>query len=202
MPYARNFLYIHIPRTAGTLIEREFLNVKGKWPQGIQENLWGILRKNGKSFTGQHLTIRQIEEEEFLTKSELERCHVFSVVRNPYDRVCSLYNYWGGDKKWRSIQKFLEEVKALLNNNQPENRSFIAKYHILPQVDYLENSAGRIQMMILKFEDLHHDFEKCFHQKISFDPNKTRPLVNLTPVHKRLIQEIYRADFDNLEYAR
>lgn len=200
MPYARNILFVHIPRTAGTLIEREFLNVQGKWPTGIPKHLWGILKKNGRSFTGQHLTMRQIEQEKFLSKQELERCHVFSVVRNPYDRIRSLYRYWGGAKKWGSMQNFLEEVRELLNNPLHKKRGSIARYHVLPQVDYLENSAGRIQMIILKFEHLDEDFKKCFHRKISFNPNKKRTSVRLNDVEKSLIQEIYQADFNNLDY--
>ena len=181
------------------MIEKSFLRIQGRWPEGMPSSLWGILHKSGRQFTGQHLTMRQIEEHNFLNKEVLERCHVFSVVRNPYDRARSLYNYWGGRDKWGTLRTFLLEVQALLNN---QKRSRISAYHVMPQVDYLENSAGRIQMLVLQFERLHQDFEKCFHEKLPFNPNKHHNHVSMSAEEKKLIQEIYKVDFDNLSYKR
>ena len=90
MPSAKRFLYIHIPRTAGTFIEKNFLDLHNKWPTGDEKHLWGVLRKNGRQFTGQHLTLKEIIEEKFLTDTQLADKQIFSVIRNPYDRVRSL----------------------------------------------------------------------------------------------------------------
>ena len=35
-------LFIHIPRTSGTMFEKNILEINGKWPQPLPENLWGF----------------------------------------------------------------------------------------------------------------------------------------------------------------
>ena len=76
----------------------------------------------------------------------------------------------------------------------------IARYHVIPQVDYLVNTKGFITMILLRFENLGVDLERCFGIKVPFDTNRKRSTLQYSKAEKDLIQKLYAQDFKVLGY--
>ena len=90
-------IFIHIPRTAGTYIESQLCkkyNCVNKWPTPNKKNLFGLYKiKDDNYLTLQHLTLREMIKYQFINKNQ-ENQFIFTLIRNPYQRLISLYEYW------------------------------------------------------------------------------------------------------------
>jgi len=125
-------IFLHIPKAAGTSIERFLRDIDPDIPSKV-------LRKRGFSrFLNDHLDY-----------------YVFSIVRNPYDRLVSAWK-WGEFKlrneplcpyyqKSRSVS-FEEYVQLLVDENYRHfNRlcwSEYDEYHTLPQFEFFPHLNG------------------------------------------------------------
>ena len=88
--HKHKFIFIHIPKCAGTSVERAF-NGKDGWDNN--NKLWK-----------QHATIKQIKNF-YTTPKQFNTYFKFTIIRNPFDRIVSSY-HWLAPK-----------VKAEINNN-------------------------------------------------------------------------------------
>src|SRR5437773_6090922 len=89
-----NTIFVHIPKTGGRSVEDVFLHMHGlNWR--TRDPL--LLRKRGQSEKGPrrlaHLYAGEYVEFGYLSRSTFASCFKFSTVRNPYDRLLSLYRY-------------------------------------------------------------------------------------------------------------
>ncbi len=107
-------IFIHIPRTAGTYIERQLCDkyqIKQNWPRANIENLFGLYKVRQDNYlTLQHLTLTEMIKFGFL-KPNVNNQYIFTVVRHPYDRVLSLYKNWF--KKYKTLDLFLNVLEKL-----------------------------------------------------------------------------------------
>jgi len=66
----KDIIFIHIPRTAGTYIEKLLCNkynINLDWPHGPKENLFGLEKINETNYyTLQHLTIKEMINNNFI----------------------------------------------------------------------------------------------------------------------------------------
>ena len=89
MPYYKdkNLLFVHIPKTGGTLIEN---NIEKYTPQSLyssKTNKLLDLPYNKKSLQHQfYTTLYQFKNK---LNINFDNIKIFSVVRNPYDRIIS-----------------------------------------------------------------------------------------------------------------
>ncbi len=141
---SRKALFIHVPKTAGTSVQRSLF---------------------GREVVG-HQTFRQYELAS--PRRQLTSLFKFAFVRNPWDRLVSAwaflrdggYNHW--DREW--AEKNLAQF--------PDFESFVLRWisrervengygHFRPQVYYLRNGRGRIGLDFLgRFENLAQDFKR------------------------------------------
>jgi|19_taG_2_1085344.scaffolds.fasta_scaffold00733_9 hypothetical protein len=134
--HKHKFVFIHIPKCAGTSIENFFidsLNLKRK-----DHVYWD----DNKNQWAQHFTIRELPE--------LEGYFKFAFVRNPWDRVVSACMYRQSD-----INDFLlnDYVKDIDGKKDPAR-------HQMSQYDFLVDKNGKLKVdFVGRFENLQTDFD-------------------------------------------
>ncbi|MFT6599717.1 MAG: hypothetical protein ACJATD_000560 [Alloalcanivorax sp.] len=183
------FIFIHIPKTAG-------------------KSLTKVLGSGGAC----HLSWRHYQA---ILEEKIESYYVFTIVRDPVDRLISSYTYMksGGNRSIEDLKikrdwidrfnTFDEFVKESLSKP-----NVIASRKFRPQTTFLENKEGHIeqQINIFRFESLQRAY-----QEISKQLKIKKPLphvnssnrehgFNISPESAKIINEIYNRDFENLNY--
>ena len=131
------FLFLHLPKNAGTSITNA---LKGYGEVCNQPT--------------QHLTLSQIQRQH-----DVKGYRIFGVVRNPWDRLYSFYNFMyrrGKLSTELSFEQFVDKIRY----NDPLIHSWNTIRH--RQVDYFKFdgiSTSRI-VYILKYEQLSTDWEE------------------------------------------
>jgi len=81
-------IFVHIPKTAGTSLEFALFKDYERTPS----NLWGFrLPSNRQGGALQHWKAKQIRQE--VGTEDFDRYFKFAFVRNPWDRMVSLFSY-------------------------------------------------------------------------------------------------------------
>lgn len=203
-----NFIFIHIPKTAGgTLYQR--LSIK-RQIQNFHSSKMKI------EYKGIYCSSRHIPA--FLLKSlypdMFKKFYKFSFVRNPYDRIVSEF-FWC--KRKTDLQNDSEEIiekkftKWLKNyySTISSSRKCTQKWFL-----YSENSKDLLVDKIYKFENFEAEFlnlvqdlkievnvennkEDIHKSKIDIDRN-----IILTEKNKEFIYSIFKEDFESFEYSK
>lgn len=84
-------IHIHIPKTAGLSVQRHFQKQNG-----------------GPGEYGDHLFLDEYVKSGAVWPDEAEAFHKIAVVRDPWDRALSAYNYCRQFRPWVSWDDFLE----------------------------------------------------------------------------------------------
>ena len=132
----RNFIFIHINKTAGT----------------------SIVSIVGKPFR-KHLTAKEVIDA--IGQEKWNAAYKFSVVRNPWDKMVSHYKH-NIKTKPKSMVGFdgkgpiaFAEWLRLTLGPVKEKKYYNRPQHFLPQVEWLKDYQGRITMdAIIHFESL------------------------------------------------
>lgn len=133
-----SFIFIHITKTAGTSIG----------------NAIGLSVKH-------HLTAREVIGK--LGQQKWDAAYKFSFVRNPWDKLVSLYEYRRRKNKTNIASReipFTKWVNLTLGpNRDPYYFNNIKSFQ--PQVEWLKDEKGIITIdFIGKFENIRSDFEQ------------------------------------------
>ena len=162
-------IFIHIPKTAGTSIERVFSHIKDDLPRGrqdhrriinIQKAIWPPSRARYYPSDLAHYINQRTKGKsrnfEFASKKQFDEYFKFTIVRNPWDRAYSWY---------RNIMRDEIHQKALNINSGCSFNEFINNHldnwALKPQIDWLKDENNNIQFdFIGKFEDLNETFYK------------------------------------------
>jgi len=146
-------IFVHIPKTAGMSIERGFLDQLGLGSGGRAQLL---LRPNKDSQKGPprlaHLSASEYVDLGHLSRESFEQYYKFAVVRNPWDRMVSLFRYLG-DAKTTEFNSFVF--------NRFYRRLWQDMYwFVRPQSDFITHSDGTVLVDdVLRFEALASGYE-------------------------------------------
>jgi hypothetical protein len=200
MPYYKdiNVLFIHIPKTGGTVIEN---NIEKHTPQklfsGKTNNLLDF-PYNKKSLQHQfYTTIYNFRDK---LNVNFDNIKIFSVVRDPYDRIISDLFHYKLIKKDFTAKQVYDIIKNnyiyrddLDNHNEPQYKFIVD-----------ENSNLIKNIKIFKTETLNESNDEL-NKFIGFDINIKNTKVNdysnyLNTDSIFLINTFYKKDFELFNY--
>lgn len=184
-------LFVHIPKTAGNSIHK---TVEVSSAMG-------------------HKSIRFYQNK---LSDEKKMPFSFTVIRNPYERICSSFYYLksGGnslyDKFW--ADKYLHsynDINGFVKNGLHEEK-ISSYFHFLPQLYFITDKGGDIAVdFILRLENLNDDWKRLakrlnftaeLPQKNVMGGGSKTPL--LTHTSRQIIYEFYKDDFLKLGYNK
>lgn len=154
----KQILFIDICKTAGTALGEAFRS-KGYSVQGKHHGVGSRCR----------LPVNDISNFDI----------IFTVIRNPYDRIASLYR-WYRDK--RPFKQWLQHVPKGIKGHV---------YRTIPQVDWITRNGNFVTTDILRFENLQEDFDNMM-QKYGLESFNI-PKHNVSQNYQR-VEEYYASD--------
>ena len=179
-----NFVFIHINKTAGTSIS-----------------------KNLGFYSKRHYKVNEVQE---LTGTDWHNAFTFTVVRNPYDRAVSQFEYarLNNDCNIRTQNiSFDEWIKLTYKEKRPFFRKAGQKF-FSTQKEWLLNKNGKIDIdYIVRIENLIDDY-KVVQDIIGI--KEKLPYLNKTErksykkyyskESKKIIEDYFRDDFEEFNY--
>lgn len=186
--YSLPFLFIHVPKTGGNAIKNTHL---------FHDSIFF-----------DHASVRDVIKWGKKYKTS------YTIVRNPYDRLVSAFFYLqqGGEKNNKRDLERMKKQQKYKNNFKEfvkHLHDFIEENHYKPQYTFLTDNNNELKVdHILKQESLNNDYMKL-QQLYGYSPVSLKK-VN-TSKHedynqyyddetRRIVQEVYRKDFELLNY--
>jgi hypothetical protein len=208
MPYFKdlNLLYIHIPKTGGTSIEKYFYKNR---PQTLSSLIshslypeYDYIKINNHSL--QHCTYREFyDNREYFGINFDDNLTILSSIRHPYSRLISDLFYFKLINSNTSTEEVLEKIKYFLD---PVNADRFDNHH-LPQYCYLIDKDGNIpeKIAILNQDTLTEDMHKIgctdFNIKTQItDYSDVDYFQYFTPESIKVVNEYYKKDFEYFGY--
>lgn len=147
-------IFIHIPKNAGQSIEHVFIKQLGlTWETRAPL----LLRSNNRPELGPpklaHLRADQYIKCKYLTQEMFDSYFKFTIVRNPWSRVVSIYKHFGYNNKleFHAFIKGVFQTKLLAENH----------WFVGPQHNFICSDSGdQLVDFIGRFEDLQNSFDK------------------------------------------
>lgn len=208
-------IFVHIPKCGGQSIETMFLEDLGlTWD--LREPL--LLRRNQSNKLGPpylaHLLARDYVKYKWISEVIFNTYYKFSIVRNPFLRTISIYNYlFGGNQNNSRMLSFDSFINEWLPNQFPNGVNGVNVnsyyYFVRSQSDFVY-SKNNIQLVdkIYRFEDIQFvalQLIEKLNLKSNFKHiNKTESKIitpnDLNLDYKKKIYSIYEKDFINFGY--
>ena len=181
--YNYHIIFLHVPKTAGVAIRNHLKNFGGPTCE-----LWGI-----HPIYGDLAHISQSKLTNLVIVDNLKDYTTLCVVRNPYDRLVSVFNYLNTKPTFR------EFVDDLVSTPQET-----WKVHARPQVTFVEDVS---KTTVLHFETLKNDFAQlCRSLKLprhlsEEDMSEPRDYMSYYDAHTlEVVNRLYKNDFETFGY--
>jgi hypothetical protein len=182
--YEKRFIYLHIPKTAGTSILCSLFNVgidqdemidRTSLPLEYQRKY--LIGEDGDFIRTNHYPLYEISK----IINNISDFFIFTFVRNPFDRLVSEYYYQRFNKALPFNDYVLHIVKTAFECNKLEEWF---SFHLMPQIDFISIN-GKIRCDFLgRFESLQKDYFKvCKLLNIEY---------SLLPHYKKSVRKHYR----------
>lgn len=216
----KNIIFIHIPRTSGSYIEKQLcinFKVNIAWPKPNIQNLFGLYKHDEcQHFTLQHLTLKEIVDFNFYNYFENNEDFIFTVIRNPYERIISLFNFFFKQFENNLFDKFLNDLidlkvtnynyKGIITTNKNFNCKTMnnfeeIKYFFIPQYYFIHQDKTTLPVNIFKFEEIEKINQHIPNIHLKFKSSNAKAN-QLNQKQKDMIYNLYQIDFDNLGFKK
>lgn len=183
------FVFIHIPKTGGSSIEKVLEDAGDTtllYNNGANP---GVL--NGHS--PQHSTYRELVDLKLIPNDFT----VFSVVRNPYDRFMSDYNFHQEHHLF-GFDGTVEEFAEFFWSEKVDN-------HNGSMTEYLKDKDGTIPgiIKIMRFEQFPEDFRGLTGLEMNKHELSSKKFIKELPEEvKEIVRDKWGEDFDNFNYQK
>lgn len=211
MPYYNNksinLLFIHIPKTGGTSIERYF-SIKNNIPLDCNSLYMWLPEKWKKDViinsSLQHMTYNTIMKYKDIFKIDFnnKNLEIITIVRNPYNRLISDLFFLGMINK----DSTKEEVFNVIKNNYINNTNL--DNHNSPQYLFITDSNKILikNIKILHTEKLDKEMSDLGYKDFEKKENVNKLKLNydnyLNNDSIKLINDLYNDDFILLNYPK
>lgn len=203
MPYykEKNLLFIHIPKTGGRVIESNITKKCNQSLYGLKLNSNELLDPPHNNCSPQHLFYSIIYQFREKLNIDFSSIKVFTIVRNPYDRIIS-------DLFWFKFIKpnFTQEQVYNVIKNDYLNKCNLDNHNI-PQYKFVTNENCELvkNIKIFKTETLNESNDDL-NNFLGFDINIKKQNINknysqyLNNDSISLINNFYKKDFELFDY--
>jgi len=196
---AKDLYFVHIPKNAGTSIEEVGLDYSLKWGKEFYN------RKVDKSLRGGKVKTLAPWHFPYSIRpypNSADKC--FCVVRNPYTRIISDFNYFSARQpqiEKIGLNSFIEI--AILTSFQDD---LVFDNHPRPQSHFVFHKGRRVVDHVLKFENIEKEFKDLTGLELSKKSNASignkLTIKDISERNIHLINYFYYEDFENFEYER
>jgi hypothetical protein len=144
--HAQKAIFFHIGKTAGTNVEQTLLPGKRDYRVFYEDIVFGL--DNG--VMTQHLDCDGMKE--YVKKDVYDSYFKFTIVRNPWERLYSAYNYLKPqhEQLFGNFNNYIEHACQVISNGRANHTS-----HFNPQSYYTKDAT-----FVGRFENLQEDFNE------------------------------------------
>ena len=204
MPYFKslNILFIHIPKTGGANIENYFFFISKTHPK--IENLISYetkpidLKINNHSL--QHLTFKEILNLKNFFDVNLDNLKIFTVVRNPYDRIISDLLFLKLINENDTSNEVEIEIEKYFNNNSDYDNHKTLQFNFILDKD---NNINK-KIIVIKTESLNQEMKNLGFPDFAKYCNNYKHTKNyykyLNNESIKMINSYYKKDFEYFNY--
>ena len=212
---SKNILFIHIPKCAGTFVERNLIENTGKFKFQIKgQELLSYPKKDGHVMIGEgkHNCINYYKDN--LQSTEFDNLYKFTFIRNPYARLFSLYKYMqvNSNNVYVHRNNFKQWTNLIIQKiNNGEDYSFLTGYSIIMS-DYISYNNNKYNSMdfVGRVENLEEDFAKVcglnnITQKFADPINPNKKSSNGYRIHystelQKKCEKVFEKDLNLFDY--
>jgi hypothetical protein len=190
--------FVHIPKNAGTSIEEVGLIHGLKWGKDFFDNQLYKAEHQGVSLK---LAYWHLCYSNRAYDRDPDKC--FCVVRDPYSRIISGFNYLNRKSdqfKRMSLNEFINYALSSYFLNE-----YLIDNHQRPQSDYIFHNGNQVVDHIIKFENIEEEFEELTGLVLSKKSNASKSSLTADDISDKNIHFInyfYHEDFENFGYTR
>lgn len=203
--------YIDIPRTSSSSVRYSLYCLYG-WPYG-KSNTFDPGFSTDQAFPD-HMTA--IEASKRIGSKVWQRLDKFTIVRNPWARVLSMYGYQLKALEIHPTLDFSSYVKSIYQISTGEKNWGFLRYRKLwmPSVDYLRTPSRLVnqKIAIIHFEERNYGLKKYFDSRgldfpvhTKLQASECHEVTNYRDAYTRetreLVKDIYREDIDYFGYS-
>jgi len=156
--YKKQFIYIHIPKCGGSSITAALQTCDKRLGLVGRLHFWHrfIYKTNEKWL--HHLRSEELEK---VHMREWKSFFKFAFVRNPWDRMVSLYVYQRKRmSECRVARRMYPEIAERFRDGPSFDEWLRRSTDVKPQIQFLRDSAGLLKMdFVGRFERLTQDFD-------------------------------------------
>lgn len=145
--HKHKFIFIHIPKTAGTSLELSIEDSSCVYKRGE----WDV-KSTGFNLPTNHFSLNQISRSGKLSPTELSSFFKFSFVRNPWDKVISECFCGQIQLVFKNCKTIKEKIKTVC-----ELSSTGYAGHFVKQIDFIQDKNYKIDFLG-RFENLENDY--------------------------------------------